>query len=105
MYGLPLLRTNVNIDFDLVTCNQVLEHVPEPLKILEEISTVMSPKTWLYFDLPFEKIMQGNADLEVRLKQKKHWHEHINFFSAKGIKKLVDMAGLNSVGFASVSNK
>ena len=104
MYGTRrYCENNVNIDFDLVTCNQVLEHVPEPLKILEEISAVMSPKTWLYFDLPFEKIMQGNATLEARLEQKKHWHEHINFFSAKGIKKLVDMAGLNSVGLRAVS--
>ena len=60
---------NVNIDFDLVTCNQVLEHVPEPLKILEEISAVMSPKTWLYFDLPFEKIMQ-KCRPRVRLNKK-----------------------------------
>ena len=81
MYGTRrYCEKDVNIDFDLVTCNQVLEHVPEPLKILEEISAVMSPKTWLYFDLPFEKIMQGNANLEARLKQKKTLARTHKFF-------------------------
>ncbi|MDB2513453.1 class I SAM-dependent methyltransferase [Alphaproteobacteria bacterium] len=103
-YGTQMYsKKDADICFDLVTCNQVLEHVPEPLKILEEIRAIMSPHTWLYFDLPFEKIMQGDTPLDKRLERKKHWHEHINFFSAEGIKQLVKQAGLNFVELRSIS--
>ena len=86
-----------DITFDLITCNQVLEHVPDPQEVLTEITALMKPGTWLYFDLPFEKIMQEQLPIAERLKLKRHWHEHINFFTLEGIKKLVNRSRLDAV--------
>ena len=103
MYGTRrYCENNVNIDFDLVTCNQVLEHVPEPLKILEEFLRLCLQKLGFILTCHSKKLCKEMQTLRRAL-SKKHWHEHINFFSAKGIKKLVDMAGLNSVGLRAVS--
>lgn len=92
-----------DVNFDLITCNQVLEHVPDPLEVLNKIDAMMASGTWLYFDLPFENIMKGDMPITERLKLKRHWHEHINFFTADGIKKLVNRAKLKFVDLRVVS--
>ena len=92
-----------DVNFDLVTCNQVLEHVSEPLNVLTEIKRLMSDDTWLYFDLPYEKIMHDSIPIIERLKRKRHWHEHINFFTEKGVRQLVNRADLNVIDLRIVS--
>ena len=70
--------------FDLIICSHVLEHVPYPLKILKNIYKAMNENTFLYLEMPFEKIMHIKDNFEL-LDNKKHWHEHINFFSKDSI--------------------
>jgi len=38
--------------FDVVVCTQVLEHVPEPLAVLKELSRVLKPGGTLYISAP-----------------------------------------------------
>lgn len=85
--------------FGLVVCCQVLEHVSSPLDILTELKTYMDKSSFLYLDFPFEKLMQSDEGSREKIKQKRHWHEHINFFSEAGIKKLIKYAGLDLVQF------
>jgi hypothetical protein len=83
--------------FDLVTCMQVLEHVADPLDLLHTMTGFMSTGSFLYFELPFERIMQDNIGTDERVTLKRHWHEHINFFSERGLAELATRAGLKVV--------
>lgn len=78
--------------YQLIVCSNVLEHLPYPSDALEEIAQIMQPDSILYIEVPFEDIMKNDAaDSYLR---KKHWHEHINFFSEKSLRSLVDFTGL-----------
>lgn len=79
------------VDYDLIVCRQVLEHVPYPADTLAQIRTCMRDDTLLYVELPHEALMVSNNDLSPG--QKKHWHEHINFFSVKAVSNLFEACG------------
>lgn len=77
--------------YDLIVCSNVLEHVPYPEHILRDIAQVMRPGTRLYLEVPFESLMQ--QDLASPHLHKRHWHEHINFFSQTSLVKLLTHCG------------
>ena len=80
--------------YDLIICSQVLEHIPYPLKILQEIVSAMSDSTILYLEVPYEVVMREFSGYPDLAQRKRHWHEHINFFSLDSMCKLVESAGL-----------
>jgi hypothetical protein len=80
--------------YDLISCCQVLEHVPYPDQVLSEIVKIMRTQTILYLEVPLEAIFQEQQTSLPRGRKKKHWHEHINFFSQKSLVKLVQSCGL-----------
>ena len=82
-------QTASSTNYDLIICSQVLEHLPWPCATLSEIRECMQKDTVLYIELPLENIIQKSSDPYCWLKEKKHWHEHINFFSEKSILKLL----------------
>jgi hypothetical protein len=45
-------------------------------------------------EVPLEAIFQEQKTSLPRGRKKKHWHEHINFFSQKSLVKLVQSCGL-----------
>lgn len=78
--------------YSLVVCSNVLEHVPYPQALLLEIMQTMDHQSVLYIEVPLEDIVLNHtADLHLF---KKHWHEHINFFSEKSLRLLIQNAGL-----------
>jgi hypothetical protein len=80
--------------YSLVVCSNVLEHVPYPSDILLDIKKAMGQDSILYIELPFESIMQSGDTPDILLSKKRHWHEHINFFSKASINALLDNCGL-----------
>ncbi len=81
--------------YDLVVCSNVLEHVAYPHEILEEIIPCMDDSSLLYIEVPHENlIMNEKNDLHIK---KKHWHEHINFYTLESLKSLIDNSGLKLV--------
>lgn len=88
--GLERVRSDV---YDLVVSAQVLEHVPYPGDLLREMAGSMSPETILYLECPHEALMRRPAT-EDRAGAKRHWHEHINFFSEAALDTMVARAGL-----------
>jgi hypothetical protein len=84
-------------DYDLIICSNVLEHVPYPSELLIEIKSAMSKNTILYLEMPYEEIMRLGKDDTSILTKKKHWHEHINFFSEKGLRSLIHLCGLKVI--------
>jgi hypothetical protein len=87
------LEQAVESKYGLVVCGQVLEHTPYPSDLLIEIRKAMNAHSVLYIEVPFEKIMQsGESEVETI---KRHWHEHINFYSRASL-----IALLETMGFA-----
>lgn len=60
---------------DLLTCMHVLEHVPNPNTILEELKGCAK---YYYFEVPRENT-----------KNKEFWHEHVNCFTMESLKHLL----------------
>jgi hypothetical protein len=82
--------------YQLIICSQVLEHTPYPAKVIESMKDAMSDNTLLYIDVPYEEHMR-NCAADSLLAKKKHWHEHINFYSSKSLRTLVERCGLEVV--------
>ena len=91
----------LNNKYDLIICSNVLEHVSYPLNILLDIKICMKENTILYIEVPFEEIMM-NGGTSAYL-NKKHWHEHINFYSELSLVKLIESVGLKSLSFNTLS--
>ena len=67
--------TDTLFNFDLMTCMHVLEHVPDPNKIIEEMKGFSK---YYYFEVPKEKT-----------ENKEFWHEHINCFTMESFSNLL----------------
>lgn len=83
-------------DYDLVVLSHVLEHLPAPFSLLEVIAPLLRRGARLYIEVPYERLMgelarEGAGPL---WQSKRHWHEHINFFSKAALDALVARAGL-----------
>lgn len=67
--------TDTLFNCDLMTCMHVLEHVPDPNKIIEEMKGFSK---YYYFEVPREKT-----------ENKEFWHEHINCFTMESFSNLL----------------
>jgi SAM-dependent methyltransferase len=76
---------------DLVLHYDVLEHVANPLKMLEEIYVDLRPGGLLVFSVPDCSKAIENGDISMCI------HEHINYFSVYSLRYLVEGAGFQNV--------
>lgn len=76
------------VEYDLIMCNHVLEHVNHPAEFLKPFITHSNPNTIFYFEVPFELIHY------YCFKSKGHY-EHINYFSISSVHNLGFALGLN----------
>jgi hypothetical protein len=86
--------------YRLVVCSNVLEHIPYPANLLNDLKNTMDADSILYIDVPFEGLMRSHESDLHRLK--KHWHEHVNFFSEKSLLKLLTLSGFEIVASATL---
>lgn len=87
--------------YTLVICSNILEHVPYPSDILFDIKKAMSRNTILYIEVPFEELMRKKNGFKVT--EKRHWHEHINFFSKKSLIDLLGYCGFKILNIAELN--
>lgn len=81
--------------YSLVVCSNVLEHVPFPADLILDIKNTMDDSSILYVEVPYEEIMRtGEKNLHLK---KKHWHEHINFYSEESLIRLLGNCGLETI--------
>lgn len=92
-----------NSAYDLVVISNVLEHIPYPKKMLEEIAAYMHSKTLLYIEVPLENLIKNAQDVSRLAEKKRYWHEHINFFTAKSLSILLESCGFEIVKMGSLS--
>jgi SAM-dependent methyltransferase len=81
-------------EYDLVVVSQVLEHVAYPKSVVSEVAQTLAPNTALWVEVPNEAVIREAADPEYAYLEKRHWHEHINFFTAEALSRLLGGAGL-----------
>jgi hypothetical protein len=84
-------------NYDLVVFSNVLEHVPFPADTLLEITSAMSVNTVLYLEVPNEDLIRLNPESPNLLESKKHWHEHINFFTRESLRFLLGRCALEVI--------
>lgn len=93
----------VQTEYDLVVSSNVLEHVPYPADVIMDMKQAMGPETILYIEVPYEAIIrtvEGAQDLHLK---KRHWHEHINFFSEESLRTLLQLCELEILALAHLS--
>ena len=83
--------------YDLVVSSNVLEHVPEPGALLAEMAAALGPGTVLYLEVPHEEVVRCEPDPAARPARKRHWHEHVNFFTEAALDAMLARAGLSAV--------
>lgn len=88
-------------NYDLIICSMVLEHIPYPDEVLLDIKSVMHKETLLYIELPCENHIKENKEIC----EKRHWHEHINFFTERSLRELLTRVGFDIVDFNLLSVK
>lgn len=88
------------LSFDLIVCSNVLEHVPYPAQLLAEIKLHMTNETVLYIEVPREALIT-EGDLNA-FKRKRHWHEHINFFTEASLRILLQSLEIKLIAFDTV---
>jgi hypothetical protein len=55
----------------------------------------MGDDTLLYVEVPFEDIVRTAVESENLTLKKRHWHEHINFFSLHSLEMMLRDTGFN----------
>jgi methyltransferase family protein len=85
-------------EYDLIVCSNVLEHVPYPETTIRSMIAAMSRDTVLYLEVPHEDLIRFASTPEGLETKKKHWHEHINFFTPRSLEILVNRCGLRVLG-------
>lgn len=79
--------------YDLIVLSEVLEHIPFPKETLQLILPRMSADTILYVEFPFENLQRSEGVVNLTA-SKRHWHEHINFFTLQSACSLFAKCGL-----------
>ena len=83
-------------DYDLIVLSEVLEHIPFPASTLSAIRPYMTPETILYVEVPLEKLQVGRSGPPYSgAEKKKHWHEHISFFTPRSMASLLERSGFS----------
>jgi hypothetical protein len=88
-------------NYDLVTSQHVLEHLPWPIESLLQIKKAISNNSFFYIEVPHEPIMRSTLINKHLLK--KHWHEHINFYSLNSLAALLKKCGLKVLNMKSTN--
>lgn len=113
--GVRSLRTIQDcaaLQFDLIGCSNVLEHVAAPRDLMADIRAISNPNTLVFVEVPREtpfgllnyaKRSAQEAILMVRrprlafsmlpLRFLRQVHEHVNFFSLQALSELMEYSG------------
>lgn len=96
--------------FDLVVCNDVVEHVPDPAAFLVSLKSKLAPNGVLIGSVPNVRFW-GNL---INLLLKRDWkyedsgvldRTHVRFFTNKSFRRLIRDAGYELVKMAGIESK
>lgn len=82
------MTTEINRSFCLISLNKVLEHVPNPVEMLERVHNVLAPEGLVYLELP-----DGEAALRDTPARQEFFLEHYCAYSLPSLALLIKKAG------------
>jgi len=91
-----------NESFDVVTMFHVLEHIDNPLDILNDIKKVMSPGSKLIIEVPHAEDFLLKLISSDSFKSHTFWSEHLVLHTRQTITALLEYAGFNVVAVSGV---
>ena len=80
---------NCGVSWDLILCNQCMEHLSDIKEYFERLVACMSANTYLYIEVPNERSILNSYTVKI--------HEHINMFSQMAFHILAEQSGLTVV--------
>jgi 2-polyprenyl-3-methyl-5-hydroxy-6-metoxy-1,4-benzoquinol methylase len=85
--------------FDIITLNKVLEHVPDPARMLKQAAELLAPNGFIYIELP-----DGEAALKegAAFDREEFYIEHFTIFTWDSFRRLTEMAGVKVVEMESI---
>jgi SAM-dependent methyltransferase len=84
----------VPASYDLVVLSHVLEHVPEPETVVRPAAEALQIGGMLYVEAPYERVIAAAPKSRDLAALKRHWHEHINFYTEDSLRALLARCGL-----------
>jgi len=98
--------------FDIVVCNDILEHLIEPLSVLQEAVRVLRDNGTIVINVPnhfywpmrlrflFGRGIMWRGLISDHAAYNHEWdYMHIRFFTFKGFRKFLDIAGVSPIRF------
>lgn len=85
-------RDIFNVKFDLITCNQVLEHTINPMDFLSDIFNDLNQGGYLYIEVPDAIDFE-----ELPPEHDRFLAQHLWYFSRKVLNKMLQEVGFNVV--------
>ena len=84
--------------FQVISLNQVLEHLQNPTQVVKRLSEILAPEGYLFVETP------STDGLDARLFRKRYWGgyhipRHFWLFNEMSLRQLLEGAGLRIVGF------
>lgn len=79
--------------YDLAVLSHVVEHVPYPEAVIRPAMESLDERGVLYVEVPFEPVVAASPDARDLASRKRHWHEHINFFTEDAMRALLERCG------------
>lgn len=94
----PELLETVAGSFDIIHCQEVLEHLPRAEQVLESLVHLLSPRGRLVVTVPTAASERWLTFINPSY-MKDEPYGHVNRFSAEGIRELLRQAGLSIIHF------
>jgi SAM-dependent methyltransferase len=102
--GIQAFDANAHGSFDFIICDQVLEHVTYPQKLLNSINKLLSPNGLLYLAVPNCRNIEKKLLKSEQISEPSAYHaalssasigafQHINFFNNKNLKLIMKSEG------------
>jgi SAM-dependent methyltransferase len=87
---------NIDEQFDVITLNQVIEHLRNPLAAVQNLTKLLAPGGYLFVETP------STDGLDANLFRRRYWGgyhipRHFWLFNEKSLRQLVELVGLRLV--------
>lgn len=79
--------------FQVVLCNQVLEHIPEEKKVLVELKRILQPAGMLILGVPNEACLMARMRNHVLQRSILRTTDHVNFYTGTKLRDLLTETG------------
>jgi 2-polyprenyl-6-hydroxyphenyl methylase/3-demethylubiquinone-9 3-methyltransferase len=98
----PEVFATLHERFDIIHCQEVLEHLPQPGTVLNALVDLLSPSGRMVITVPTARSERWITFLNPSY-MKDEPHGHINQFSAQQLRSLIESAGLEIMEFRPIN--